>query len=669
MAIKKIRYSLNSITPDIQELGVGLKNVKIKSSEYVDSENSFYLAENVMVDFSNTNISSEVDFPSFSSALQAGLSMHHFQAQHTEAREGDVVDNSSYSVLSYGIKPVYNYYAPQYEMAVEDLTERQILNAYISARNGNSDQFSEQRHFGNSSLAKKVFMKAMQGSVDYLPAGGVLTEEDSIIYPMEYNFGDINSYKDKFPFGVDFSIGVDNRNNKFKSFLKKANMYETFVHGYLLLNKSVVTFNTSYSLQMEPQFEGKMVSTLDLSDIDYETFMALPPSPSKQYFKRDQGSLYGMGLKLALLRGFFRQLSTEETPSFKDIVVGKKNYYEPIFYKIRKIIGPGGQISVQDYIIPASGNIITYFDSQIKQGVIYSYEIVECAITVGSRISNLQNLSYNQGKTDFTIHSEPVISMVETVIVRDGVVAACDPTQPPIINFYTRNDFENKIFMRLATAGVGEIHTDYDEIIDSDLQNTVMLTYKNRSLGNYRFSNKNNKVLAYQIMKLDFKPQRLEDFRNANVYLINERVSFNSALVSMKIRPNTKHYYLCRTINQHNMISNHSVIYEVELLKSSSSSRIVVSTYKFVDKIKDYQFRTMGRLLQVIPASIHTSYDLEEEVDSYKRILNKSSLGAAEYPIWGEKFKIRLTSNNTGRKIDFNLDFNLIRKKTIEETK
>ena len=64
----------------------------------------------------------------------------------------------------------------------------------------------------------------------------------------------------------------------------------------------------------------------------------------------------------------------------------------------------------------------------------------------------------------------------------------------------------------------------------------------------------------------------------------------------------------------------------------------------------------MSNLIQIIPASQHTTYavdegELPEEVEtSYKRYMKQASLGEAEYPIWGEKFKIRVTSNNTGRK-------------------
>ena len=37
--------------------------------------------------------------------------------------------------------------------------------------------------------------------------------------------------------------------------------------------------------------------------------------------------------------------------------------------------------------------------------------------------------------------------------------------------------------------------------------------------------------------------------------------------------------------------------------------------------------------------------------------IERVKLGIGEERIWGKKFKIRLTSKNSGKKVDFNLDF------------
>ena len=49
--------------------------------------------------------------------------------------------------------------------------------------------------------------------------------------------------------------------------------------------------------------------------------------------------------------------------------------------------------------------------------------------------------------------------------------------------------------------------------------------------------------------------------------------------------------------------------------------------------------------------------------------INNLTLGVAEKPIWGKKFKFRITSTTTGKKLDVNIMVNLIKKKTMENSK
>lgn len=145
-----------------------------------------------------------------------------FDIQNISPRESLASDNSDYGLLSYGIGSVYNYYAVQYEELIEDLPENELINIYISSKNGTNDSSSDYRHFGNTSITRDTFEKSQQRvSVSYLPENLSLTESPEIIYPQNYNFMDISPYKKAFPFGINMSIATDNFNHKFRTFLKK----------------------------------------------------------------------------------------------------------------------------------------------------------------------------------------------------------------------------------------------------------------------------------------------------------------------------------------------------------------------------------------------------------------------------------------------------------------
>ena len=68
--------------------------------------------------------------------------------------------------------------------------------------------------------------------------------------------------------------------------------------------------------------------------------------------------------------------------------------------------------------------------------------------------------------------------------------------------------------------------------------------------------------------------------------------------------------------------------------------------------------KTLKRFLKIKPATSQLFFNEEQvpEVDSAKDIGNVK-LGLASEPVWGKKFKLRLTSKRTGKKIDINFQF------------
>ena len=80
----------------------------------------------------------------------------------------------------------------------------------------------------------------------------------------------------------------------------------------------------------------------------------------------------------------------------------------------------------------------------------------------------------------------------------------------------------------------------------------------------------------------------------------------------------------------------------------------------------------MKRLLQITPAPQHVIFDADELMtnkygETFNGSLDELKYGIAQKPVWGRKFKIRITSNDTGRKIDVNVLFKLIKKKLNED--
>jgi len=123
-----------------------------------------------------------------------------------------------------------------------------------------------------------------------------------------------------------------------------------------------------------------------------------------------------------------------------------------------------------------------------------------------------------------------------------------------------------------------------------------------------------------------------------------------------------------RSLNVTQTPSNPTKIYEVELIKDSNNSKINVKT---IDLKKHFVLKDkkMKRLLQIKPCFDQRVFDDEDdlvkELNSFKKNVEKLSLGVSPDKVWGKKFKIRIKSKDTGKIIDLNIKFNVVKDNII----
>ena len=137
------------------------------------------------------------------------------------------------------------------------------------------------------------------------------------------------------------------------------------------------------------------------------------------------------------------------------------------------------------------------------------------------------------------------------------------------------------------------------------------------------------------------------------------------------IIPNRKFYYMFRAVNVHNHKSNPTIVYEVELIQDADDSKVMVDQFHFETPSTYMNTKKFNSLFQIDPALQQRLLDNEQpsiyNKSSVKGTLENIKLGNAEDSIWGRNFKIRIASTTTGRKIDFNVNFNIITSKTEED--
>ena len=652
----------------------GQEKIVTRHKDIMEENNYIKIKERLTIDLTGTGVSGIASFGSiFDAPLQNSVVT--FSNIIPIARESVEENNSNFASLSYSVSSSYNYYSSQYEDVISDLNEFELINIYNSTENGNPSETASNRHFSNEPINVKTFMKAQQLNFGYIPSDSAALKR-FLIYPEDYDFSNANSEKSSYPFGINITSGVDNKNKKFFNLLRSSGFYQSFVKSYLNAQKQLVPLQTELvQSALSVESTSQSVAAIDMINPPMSYWTSPVNSEQQYYFRELTETNQTIMLKAMLVRNFLRKLSLDEMLTFEDVLLGKKNYTETLFYKIEKSRGDNSNTPIQTIILPATKDTIKYFDTQIKPNQVYTYRITACTLIVGSNYTYTSSPSYNpsESKCDFDVESTPMIQLVDLPILTQGTNCISDPLTPPQAIFYTKNDGTETINIRLMTNRMEQRTEIFQKVTQSDVFTEQILFSKNQFQEHIVFDNDNSHAVSYEVFKMDTPPTTIQDFSDHLIGVIEDGIYFGGITYSTRVKANQKCYYMFRSINQHGLKSNPSTIYEVELLVGSASSKIVVSDYKLPLSNPPSQSRKMRRLIQLIPSSIHTfiqdEYGLSDDgigdpSNDGPTALDAVTLGIAQKPIWGKRFKIRVTSKNTGRKIDFNVVFDLIKKKT-----
>jgi len=176
-----------------------------------------------------------------------------------------------------------------------------------------------------------------------------------------------------------------------------------------------------------------------------------------------------------------------------------------------------------------------------------------------------------------------------------------------------------------------------------------------------------SKQRYFEAYRLDEKPASISDFAGNQIATIDlsipsSKYNYSSADFRDKIKTNQKYYYLFRFVNEQGVPGQLSEIYETELVddggykyavfnilfQSELGEEVYVNPFKPFKKL----FQLQPNISQVLLDSSEADFDnlASEEIGNI-------SVGSATDSIWNQKFKLRMTSKKTGKKIDFNITY------------
>ena len=170
-----------------------------------------------------------------------------------------------------------------------------------------------------------------------------------------------------------------------------------------------------------------------------------------------------------------------------------------------------------------------------------------------------------------------------------------------------------------------------------------------------------------EVFRSTERPTSFESFDGKLISRIDLRIpntEFNRKdfIAADKVATNKKYYYIFRFVNENGCPGQLSSVLEAEL---HSDGGYIYSLFDIVDssEFKPDVFTNSStqfkRIFQLEPNIKHLMFDADGADFSKpaKEQINNVKLGTAEDSIWDKKFKIRLTSKKTDKKLDINVTY------------
>jgi hypothetical protein len=158
----------------------------------------------------------------------------------------------------------------------------------------------------------------------------------------------------------------------------------------------------------------------------------------------------------------------------------------------------------------------------------------------------------------------------------------------------------------------------------------------------------------YEVYRTTTPPSSPMDFME------NMRIRTPSTSFVDTIEPNVTYYYLFRAIDNHGNVSNPSEVIQATIIRDQFIYPVIKNySYEIAKNKTKETKKDLKRYLRISPVLSSMLIDKERtdvSVESANKVV-KATMGPKGTSVWGKKFKVRVTSKNSGKKLDLNFKF------------
>jgi hypothetical protein len=334
-------------------------------------------------------------------------------------------------------------------------------------------------------------------------------------------------------------------------------------------------------------------------------------------------------------------------------------------YRIAKFKGKqvnSLSVPIQNIYVPNDSelDVVNYIDTQIKLEQDYTYVIYGYELVLGNTyLYNRVEQGLTSSDRVFEIFNLPSLKIIEIPLTTQTTCVIDRPPSPPEVSINTYKDDPNKVLIMLN--GSVNTYKVVPVILDERDEERFEKVRRNQEVEDGRaveFGG-DDFISFVEVYRIDEHPISYQDFYSGKKGTFSTNNANSFSMVD-NVSPNKKYYYMFRSIDVHNNVSNPTKVVEVEIINENGTIYPLVKRVEFSKLEQTKTSRDLRRLIQIQPNVLQTLLNEESlpvGITSAEQIKNNVQLGFGREKIWGKQIKIRLKSKNTKKVLDFKVKF------------
>ena len=368
--------------------------------------------------------------------------------------------------------------------------------------------------------------------------------------------------------------------------------------------------------------------------------------------------------------------------SFQDVLSGRPAHSEVIAYRVEKFDSnlPGSTRQNFYFNTSEEAQSIKYIDSQVEYGKAYTYKVYQVVVIIGTKYAYLDcnseatinnfyvnSLQRRPSTFNFRVVHKPSVQIVEVPMQEQEIAILDRPPIAPDVDVIPFRGSASRILFNL-NSGTGEVFAP-PILLESDDEAQFENIARNQKA---RFSpdmvpesdtpvnpddliqfKNDDQTRIFEVFRVETEPRSWRDFFDNKIGRIESEAT--NASFRDSVEPNKKYYYTFRSEDIHGHVSNPSHIYQVELVKDGEMTFMKMEIFKFKKRVNTSVGSFKNRI-EIRPAFLQRIIELPSN-GIFNEWEEEKKIGNSSNPVWGKKFKVRITSKSTGKQIDLNFKF------------